>query len=222
MDKIKQVLEFDPLLHAEKAFGNKHWSEFSREESSASLGLAILHNERKAKLLKESHDTHFGMSWEEFEEIVTSSGFKIGYEEKFPYEDHEEKAVMFYREDGLLIWVTSFWNMKSVNGGDLIGEIRLNDVNDRMNIPRCSNGFHDYENNKLNFKTDIREGLIWFINQMKQYGEFVPQWEEEHKFLWFLNFSKDENNSDNYREISKRKMELFCDEAKKIVQKYLD
>ena len=222
MDKIKEALEFDPLAHAEKVFGNKHWSEFSREESSAALGLAMLHNKRTSKLLKESHDTHFGMSWEEFEEIITSNGFKIGYEERFPYEDHEEKAIMFYREDGLLIWATSFGHMRSVNGGKLIGEIKLNDRTDRRNIPSCSNGFHDFDNNKLNFSTDVREGLIWFINQMNQYGEFVPQWEEEDKFLWFLNFGAKEKNSDNYREISKKKMELFCDEAKKIVQKYLD
>ena len=107
-------------------------------------------------------------------------------------------------------------------GGKLIGEIRLNDRTDRRNIPSCSNGFHDFDNNKLNFSTDVRKGLIWFINQMNQYGEFVPQWEEENKFLWFLNFGMDEKNSDNYREISKKKMKLFSDGAKKIVQKYLD
>lgn len=221
MDTIKEMLEFDSIAHAEKAFGNKHWSEFSDEEMGASMGLAFLHNERKSKLLKESHDTHFGMSWNEFEGIVTSNGFKIGYEEKFPYEDREEKAVIFYREDGLLIWVTS-WYMTRVNSGTLYGEIKLNDKKDRVNIPRCSNGFYDFDNNKLHFDTEIREGLIYFINRMKQCGELIPQWEDENKFLWFLNYSSDEKNSDNYRAISKRKMELFCDEAKKIVQKYLD
>ena len=223
MDMIKGVLEFDPLAQAEKAFGNKHWSEFSEDEMMASMGLVFLHNDRKDKMLQKSHDTHFSMDWNEFEEIVTSNGFKIGYEEKFPYEDHYEKAVIFYREDGLLIWVTSFWNMKGVNGGKLYGEIKLNDVSNRAKIPSCSNGFFDFENNKLHFDADIREGLVWFIDQMKQYGDFLPQWEESNKFLWFLNFGDEEkNNSDNYKEISKRKMTKFCENAKKIVQKYLD
>ena len=58
---------------------------------------------------------------------------------------------------------------------------------------------------------------------MKQYGELVPQWEENNKFLWFLNFGEEEkDNSDSYREISKAKMMQFCDDAKKIIQKYLD
>lgn len=220
---IKEMLEFDPLAHAERALGNKHWSEFSDDEMMASMGLTFLHNDRKEKILKAAHDTHFGMSWKEFEEIVTSNGFKIGYEEKFPYDDHYEKAVMFYREDGLLIWATSFWNMESVNSGKLYGEIKLHDVSSRCKIPSCSNGFYDFENGKLHFDKDVREGLIWFISQMKQYGELLPQWEEDHKFLWFLNFGEEEkNDSDNYKEISKIKMEKFCDGAKKIIQKYLD
>lgn len=223
MDIVKGMLEFDPLAHAERAFGNKHWSEFSDDEMMASMGLTFLHNDRKDKMLKEVHDTHFSMDWNEFEKIVTSNGFKIGYEEKFPYEDHYEKAVIFYREDGLLIWATSFWNMTSVNGGKIYGEIKLSDKSNRSKIPSCSNGFYDFENNKLHFDKDIREGLIWFINQMKQYGELVPQWEENNKFLWFLNFGAEEkDDSDNYREISKAKMMQFCDDAKKIIQKYLD
>lgn len=125
------------------------------------------------------------MDWHEFEEIVTSNGFKIGYEEKFPYEDHYEKSVMFYREDGLLIWVTSFWNMKSVNGGKLYGEIKFNDVRNRAKIPGCSNGFFDFDNNKLHFDVDIREGLIWFINQMKQYGDFCHSGKKIISFYGF-------------------------------------
>lgn len=108
-------------------------------------------------------------------------------------------------------------------GETLYGEIKLHDVSNRTKISNCSNGFFDFDNNKLHFNTDVREGLIWFINQIKQYGEFLPQWEENNKFLWFLNFGDDEkNNSDNYKEISKRKMVKFCDNAKKIIQKYLD
>ena len=223
MDMIKEMLEFDPLAQAERILDDKHWSEFSDDEMAASMGLFFMHNDRKNKILKEANDTYFSMDWNEFEEIVTSNGFKIGYEEKFPYDDHYEKAVMFYREDGLLIWVTSFGGMQSVNGGTLYGEIKLHDVNNRRNIPGCSNGFYDFENNKLHFDKDVREGLIWFISQMKQYGELLPQWEEDHKFLWFLNFSDEEkSNGDNYEEISKEKMMKFCDGAKKIIQKYLD
>lgn len=222
-ETIKYALEFDPILNAEKAFGDKHWSKFSDEEMKSAMGLAFLHNKRKDNLLKQNHDTHFSMTWNEFEDILISNGFKNGYEEVFPYEDHKEKAVIFYREDGLLIWATSFDHMKSVNGGTMYGEIILNDKDNRKKMPPCSNGFYDVENNKLYFDTDIREGLIYFINQMSQLGTFIPKWEKDNKFFWFLNYSSDEKeNSDNYRNISKNKMNMFCDEAKKIIEKYLD
>ena len=221
MDKIKEALEFDAIYECEKVFGNKHHSEFTEEENKFSLGVFMLNNKRKEELLKEANDTHFGMTWDEFESIVTSNGFKIGYEERFPYEDHEEKGVIFYREDGLIIWATSFWNMKSVNGGTMYGEIKLNNVNDRCNIPQCSNGFYDYENGKLNFSTDIREGLIWFIKEMKKYGEFIPKFEEENKFLWFVNFHEDKQNGYDFEKISKEKMNKFSKEAKNIVENYL-
>ena len=218
--QINHVLTRDPLEQAEKTFG-KRWDRFSDEEMSAAMVLNMVCNAEKEHVMREMKDTHFSMSWNEFEEILASNGFKIGYEEKFPYEDRFEKEVVFCREDGLLIWATSFSNMTSVNGGQLYGEIQLRNVEDRMNIPRCSNGFLNFEEKKLHFEADVREGLIYFINQMQKYGEFLPRWEEEHKFLWFLNFSQEEKNSNDYREISRQKMNMFSDGAKKIVEKYL-
>ena len=168
------------------------------------------------------NDTHSSMKWDEFESILAQNGFKIGYEEKFPYENHEEKAVVFYREDGLLIWATSFNNMKSVNGGKLYGEIKLNSVEDRHSIPICSNGFYDFDNLKLYFDKDVREALIWFINSMKFHGEFIPEWEDGNKFVWFLNFIEDDKPGYDYKKISMNKMNQFSDGAKKIVHRLID
>jgi hypothetical protein len=220
-DRIKRVLEFDPLYEAEKALGNKHWSQFTENENAMSMGLFFLHNENKDKILKESKDTHFSMDWNEFVDIITNNGFKLGYEYSFPYEDKIEKAALFYRLDGLVIWVTSYWNGKSVNGGTLYGEIKLNDTKDRANIPSCSNGFFDFDNGKLHFDTDVREGLIWFINSMSSYGEFIKEWEQPHKFLWLLDFVENKMPNYNYTEISKKKINMCCDEVKNIMKKSL-
>lgn len=223
MNNIDELLRYDPIAEAEKITRKGHWSNFSDEEMKASMGLVVLHNKRTDNLLKQNHDTHFSMTWNEFEDILISNGFKNGYEEVFPYDDHKEKEVMFYREDGLLIWATSFNNMKSVNGGTMYGEIILNDKDNLKKMPSCSGGFYDIENNKQHFNTDVRKGLIYFISQMSQIGTFIPKWEEDNKFFWFLNYSSDEErNIDNYMEISKKKMNMFCDEAKKIIEKYLD
>lgn len=217
-DKIKEALEFDPLNEAEKIFGNKHWSEFSEDEASMSMGLCFLHNQNKNKLLKENNDTHFSMSWNEFIEIITNNGFKPGYEYSFPYEDKTEKAALYYREDGLIIWVTSFWNGESVNGGKLYGELKMNDSSKRSEIPSCSNGFYDYENGKLHFDTDIREGLVWFIREMSKYGEFVKQWEDTRRFLWFVDFMEDKESNYDYEGITREKISKCCEEAKEIMK----
>lgn len=217
-DEIKEALEFDPLNSAEKVFGNKHWSEFSEDETSMSMGLCFLHNQNKDKLLKENNDTHFSMSWNEFIEIIIDNGFKSGYEYTFPYEDKKEKAALYYREDGLIIWVTSFWNGESVNGGKLYGELKMNDTSKRWEIPSCSNGFYDYENGKLHFDTDIREGLIWFIKEMSKYGEFVKQWEDARRFLWFVDFMEDKEPNYDYEGITREKINKCCEAAKTIMK----
>lgn len=220
-DRIKEALDYDPLNEAEKMFNNKHWSEFSDDETNMSMVLCLMHNKNKDVLLKENNDTHFSMSWKEFIDIITSNGFKCGYEYTFPYEDKIEKAALYYRIDGLVIWVTSFWNGKSVNGGKLYGEIKMDNVSDRHKIPSCSNGFYDYENGKLHFDTDIREGIIWFINEINKYGTFVAEWEDANKFLWFLDFTEDDIPGYDYEKITKEKISLCCSDAKLIMKKYM-
>lgn len=220
-DIIKKVLEFDPLGETEKLFGDKHWSEFSEDENKLSMGLFFMHNKNKDKLLKESKDTHFSMDWDEFIEILTSNQFKLGYKYSFPYEDKTEKAVIYYNSDGLVIWATSYWNGKSVNGGTLYGEIKMHDVSDRSNIPSCSNGFYDFKNGKLNFSTDIREGLIWFISQMNKYGTFLNEWEDENKFLWFVDFVEDDVPGYDYEKLTRNKIHQCCDEAKNIMKRLI-
>lgn len=217
-DKIKEALEYDPLNEAEKIFDNKHWSEFSDDETSMSMGLCFIHNKNKDILLKEHNDTHFSMNWKEFIDIITSNGFKCGYEYTFSYEDKMEKAALYYRRDGLIIWVTSFWNGKSVNGGKLYGEIKMDNVSDRHKIPSCSNGFYDYENGKLYFDTDIREGLIWFINEMSKYGKFLEQWEDSNRFLWFVDFAEDKEPNYDHKSITREKISRCDEDAKLIMQ----
>lgn len=217
-DKIKEALEYDPLGEAEKVIGKKHWSEFSEDETKMSMGLCFLHNQNKEKILKENNDTHFSMSWKEFIDIIANIGFKCGYEYTFPYEEKTEKAALYYREDGLIIWVTSFWNGESVNGGKLYGEIKMNDASDRWKIPSCSNGFYDIKNGKLHFDTDVREGLIWFITEMNKYGEFVKQWEDSRRFLWFLDFTEDDVPNYDYEKINREKISRCCSEAKFIMK----
>ena len=161
------------------------------------------------------------MNWNEFKKNALSIGFKLGYKEEFTYRDNLEEALLLYRKDGLMIWATSFDGMTEINEATLIGEIILNCKKVRVNIPCCA-GYHDYDNNKMNFEADVRLGLNSFIKQIQQYGQLVPQWEQEDKVLRFLNYGSDEKNNNNYSNISKRKMELLCNDAKKIVKKYLD
>lgn len=106
--------------------------------------------------------------------------------------------------------------------GEIFGEIKLKNTEDRYKkMPSCSNGFFDYENNKLSFSKDIREGLIWFINSMKECGEFIKIWEENNKFVWFVDFVESKNKKYDFREISRSKVDKCCEECKNIMKSSL-
>lgn len=221
MDEIKTVLEYDPIAQAEKFCGKKHWSEFNDEEQGLSLAMALLHNRKKNEMLKQANDTRFSMTWDEFDNIISDNGFKLGMIRSFSDEDIMEKEAIYYRKDGLVLHVTSFFGGKDVNGGELYGEIKLKSKENGMNIPSCSNGYFDYENLKLSFKKDIREGLIWFIAKLKEKGDLLSIWEEKNKFLWFLDFIEGKERDVDYRGISMKKIQNCNDECQNIMRNLL-
>lgn len=217
---LDEVLNFDVIDNMEK-LANKRVDDFSDDEICGMFGAFMLINKRKEDQLVDSHDTYFSMSWDYFIGLIKENGFKEGLEYEFEdpsYDDkHTEKAILYYREDGLVIWATSYGNKTSVNGGTLYGELQVDKKTfNRSVLMNCSNGYFD--DNKVSFTIDVREALFHILNRIESAASFIPVWEERNKFLWFLDFTEDDIPDYDYAAISKDKIQRSTDGLKRIMK----
>lgn len=213
---LDKVLSLDPIYEMEKAAG-KHHDDFSQDEMGNVILFNLFSNEMKTTVLKHAGDTYFNISWKDFILLIENHGFKNALEYRFTYNDFGEdetgQAVLYYREDGLIIWATSYHN--KLNGGTLYGELIKNQETPLMNLPDYSGGF--YKNNRLSFTTDVREGLFRFIERMEENGVFAPVWGEKNRFLWFVDYKEEKEPGYDYKKISNEKISAAADGLKQIV-----
>jgi len=140
--QTEKILTHDSLYESEKAFGDKHWSQFSKLEQGLSLLKFIDDNQKKKVHLESIGDTHYGIKWDNFLELIKQHGFVEGlkYDWLTPkYNDNEddriEEAILYYHPTkGLIIWATSYGNKDHINGGNLYGEIKANSKEDCKTI----------------------------------------------------------------------------------------
>lgn len=85
----------------------------------ASLPEFLAVNQMKKRLLKERHDTYFGMEWNEAIEVIMLQNFNVIHEEKFMHDNKEESLLIFW-DGACIIKLTSFtMTKKDVNSLDL-------------------------------------------------------------------------------------------------------
>jgi len=217
----EKILRYDPIYETEKMVKKNHWSEFDDLENMLSILMFTDHNKKKEEHLKSIGDTYHNIKWEDFKNLIKQHGFKEGLSYNFKHYDDstkEEEAIIYYHpEKGLVIWATSYWNKKSVNGGKMYGMIQYNEdnSNDMWRVLNgCSNG--TIEENYRNFDYDIREGLIHTINKIEEKFVFVNKWIKT-PFLWFVDFTEEKQKGFDYKEITKNKIEKCPKELQEII-----
>lgn len=200
---IDDLLKEDPIAITEKATGKGHWSNFDESDMAAALFVGMLSAERKQNALKSTKDTYCGMSWNYLMELLKENGFKVGTEWIFiddQYEREEpkhEKAGIYYRTDGVVLFAESWGNGKSVNGGNCFYELKRKpsaDKKDFRMLVRTGSSYDD--GNKLENQIDIREGLIHNLNKAMQYGNFLSKWESRNS-IWILDYMESERKIDH-------------------------
>ena len=134
MNNVDELLKYDPIAEAERISGKGHWSNFSEEDRMLALLLNMQHAENKGKVLKRNKDTYFSMSWDYLMEVLFENGFKVGTEWEFTDDQynqiHKEKAGIYYREDGVVVFAESIGDCKRVNSGKCFYELEMKeDVN---------------------------------------------------------------------------------------------
>lgn len=159
-----------------------------------------------------SEDTFRNMPWNSFTELLKSNGFKKGLEYMFwcGAECHE---VIYYREDGLIIYAES--NRKSqLDQGSIYGELRLNDSNCRYPIGAWTGSVR---RNDLVFEIVVENGVFKTLEDLLQHGTLKKQWDHHH-FLWFVNHRESKAKDYNFEKITKEKISKLPQECIDILE----
>lgn len=152
------------------------------------------------------------MSWQDFKSLLTTYGFKIGLEYDITHDENEvDEAIIYYHpQKGLVLWATSFWNKKSINGGTVYGMIEWDDWKVACNVfSGCSHGGNGEDKNIRDFSYDIREGLIHKLNRIDSTVKYLPKWQGITPFLWFVDYNEDDVEGYDYKTITNEKI-LKC------------
>lgn len=158
-------------------------------------------------------DTFQNMSWDEFIQLIESMGFKKGFEHTF-WRPTECREIIYYREDGLIVWATeSFKNQ--VNSGSVHGELRLNDRS--KHTPNIKTWSSDRHGNDLVFEIVVENGVFKTLEDLLQHGTLKKQWDHHH-FLWFVNHRESKAKDYNFERITKEKIAKLPQECIDILE----
>lgn len=228
MDRTENLLRRDSILETEKIFGNKHHSQFNESEETVMLLKFMMDNKEKKNYLQSIGDTYWGISWNEFINLIESIGFKAALKYDIKHEDNIDEAILYYHPTkGLVIWATSYWNKKSINGGTMYGEVYLQEDNwkDISKVLTSSHGSFSYYDNEnkvekfkeqVDFSFDVREGLLHNINKVEKVTLYAPIWKERH-FLYLTDYIENKKEGYDYKEITRNKIKMCPKEFQKIV-----
>lgn len=219
-ETTKNFLGFDAIATSETLL-HKHHEDWSSEDKSAVLKFVIATNQVKNAHLKSIGDTHFGISWIEFIEILKAYGFKESYCKKFTnidfcnYSTEEEEIIYFHEEKGLILHAESY--RKIVNKAKVYGEVKVGEsLNDNQlkAMNGCSHVYND--NGTMQFSVDVREGFRFHLDAISEAFEFSKNWTKV-RFIWFLNSMDYKIKNYDYEEINNLKINACTPEVRRII-----
>lgn len=234
-NKMAEKLEaMDPIDIIEKTMG-KSVDDMTEDERTAMMGMVFELNRMRNEMENKILDTNTSSPISLYEEILLESGFQKAYEKtRISKYGMNELDAIWVNPDGLVVYLESYGNVR-LNNITLIGEAYCNvDVEkgysllNRMAIGGGSFGFfvnsgNDPRNKNLrgSFSINCRTGLRRKLGYIKEFGTPIPQWEEDYKFLWFLNY--DEEPRDDHQKITFGKVKESGNPIlMRIMRKYLD
>ena len=234
-NKMAENLEaMDPIDMIEKTMG-KSVDDMTEDEKTTMLGMVFGLNYMRNEMQNKIPDTNMSSPMALYEEILSESGFQKAYEKtRISKYGTEELDAIWVNPNGLVVYLESY-NTTRLNNITLIGEAYCNvgteegySLLNRMAMGGGSFGFFvnsgdDPRNKNLrgSFSIDCRTGFRRKLGYIKEFGTPIPQWEEDYKFLWFLNY--DEHSEDDHRKITFSKVKESGNSIlMRIMRKYLD
>ncbi len=223
-ETTKNILNFDHVETAEALIGKRYKDLDIETDGMAALGLAMLTNQIQREHLESIGDTYFGITWQDFIEIVKAYGFKCGFHQNFTgtgLSDNgveEEEIIFFHEEKGLILHAESF-DGKFVSSAKMYGEVKLNDGKLERSQLDALNGciYGDNGNGTMYFIVDVREGFRFHLDAVLDAFEFSKSWSKVVPFLSFHNYMDTKDKNYDYEKINKQKIAVCTPEVRKII-----
>jgi hypothetical protein len=240
MNRTDEILNKDSLAETEKIFGGKDYHDFNEFEQAVSLINFMQDNKIKEEHLKSIGDTYFGMKWNDFKELLKRYGFQEGLSYNFINDSfgnkHNEEAILYYhKEKGLILWATTYGE-DSINGGTVYGQVKINkedDYKDLYKVLNCTHdsfGWYDRESrteglkDAVYFNMDVREGLIYKLENINKVAEFASQWTVENHSkkprMYLYDFIEDDQEGFSFKDSTMDKINRACQDVRDIIGDY--
>lgn len=171
---IGELLKFDGLAEAERITGKS----YKEDELTKGIGLAAVmaNNMRTTEALKQTNDTHFGMTAVEFIAMLGEIGFQEVYRQPFTSSGGDQMFYMFWHADGILLKWDTYGPV--INSGNFYYAWKPKPEVFEQSFWdfTSSGGFR--EDHVWVGNHDCREGMRYNIQRLRDNGEFLNPWPE--------------------------------------------
>jgi hypothetical protein len=194
---LENTLSFDPLDTAEKILGGGNRGTASHDAVMAA-GLLLMQANAQAKRdqLASLGDTYSGMGPEDMKRILIDMGMVEVYSCDIAPRNDSKPGDRFYiyAGSGLLACFDTYYGGTVVNGGNIYYNWKPSDeIREKGYWSLTSSGSGVFENNDWRDEKsqllcwsghhDIREGVSYRIDQLRENGEILEKWIKP-EFLW--------------------------------------
>jgi len=195
-------LDRDVLSDMEKVIKKDHYSQFNELENSFAMTELFKHNLKVTDYYKQINDTYWGITWNEFINLIEGKGFKLVLLDDFICEGrHEKLGIWGWKEKGLLLVATTYSN--SLNSGTMYGQAKRLPHFDKFFPISATCG---YTGETVRFNIDVREGLFLNIETIEKDMELLKIWNDHNSFLWLLDYTQTKVDGYNYEEINRERL----------------
>lgn len=189
-DDVAAALRFDPLAAAERVTGASYKDD--PDTASLGMGLAMLHNESKAALLRRTADSYLMMPFAEQMELFADLGFDEVYRENFEGDSTTETFAILWHPDGLLATCESYGGT-----GRNTAKVYYHYRHESGGAPRWElNSSGGMRGDIWVGDHDACQGIRHNLDAMRAEGKFVAPW-VERPWLWLLNYSETKGDYDS-------------------------
>jgi hypothetical protein len=202
-DFIKKTLDFDPLGEAEKVAE----SSGATQEEITALGFTFMRQRSNMmeRLMEQSGDVHWGLSFSDYCSIVQEQGFKLVHDHEF---DPGEHFRIYWQPLGFLLTVESYQGVR-VNSAKLYYNLHVDtpEKRDELMEYTSSGSWIEWDDDNSSYTWagdhDVREALCYHVEELAAHAQVLTKWRVA-PYMWLINYQEGHSQSKDYRVDSRR------------------